>query len=236
MNDRDIRRYDSLKRVQTFGDDNTGDFAAGSVAQQNFTIIDQVIADLDKAKAGQAANANTSMDTLLNAVRLDIQNITRTAAAIDQAEPGFADKFGPPKAYNPAALLTTTDAFLLQLAIQPADSTATKTAKTALVARFVAHEMNANFVTNLQNDRKAVTDAQAEMESDSEGRVGNTAVISPLIRQGIKAINTLDAIMHNKYSTQADKLAAWISASHIERDPQKAKPVPTPQAAPTPPK
>lgn len=110
MNDRDKRRYDSLKCVQTFGDDNAGDFTAGSVAKTNFDTIDQVISDLDKAKAGQVTNANTSMDTLLNAVRLDIQNITRTAAAIDQDEPGFADKFSPPKAYNPAALLTTADA------------------------------------------------------------------------------------------------------------------------------
>jgi hypothetical protein len=89
MNDRDKRRYDSFKRVQKFGDDNAADFAAGSVAQTNLTIVDQVIAGLDKAKAGQVGNANTSMDTLLNAVRLDIQSITRTAAAMDQDEPGF---------------------------------------------------------------------------------------------------------------------------------------------------
>jgi hypothetical protein len=236
MNDRDKRRYDSFKRGQTFGDDNTADFAAGSLAQTNFTIIDQVIAGLDKAKAGQVANANTSMDTLLNAVRLDIQNITRTAAAIDQDEPGFADKFHPPKAYNPAALLTTTDAFLLQLAVQSADSAAVKTAKAALVAKFVAHEMNANFVTNLQNDRDAITAAQDDMESDSEDRVGNTAVISPLIQQGMKAMNTLDAIMHNKYSAQPDKLAAWNSASHVERDPQRNNPTPTPPPPPATPK
>jgi hypothetical protein len=75
-----------------------------------------------------------------------IQNITRTASSIDQNEPGFADKFHPPKAYNPTALLTTTDAFLLQLAEQPA--------KTTLVAKFVAHEMDASFVTHLQADRQ----------------------------------------------------------------------------------
>ncbi len=219
-------------RVKTFGADNAADFASGSVAQTNFSSIDQVIAGLDKAKAGQVSNRNTSMETLLNAVRLDIQNITRTAAAIDQDEPGFADKFHLPKAYNPAALLTTADAFLLQLTSQSTDDAATKTAKAALVAKFTAHEMNANFVTNLQTDRAAITNAEADMESDSEDRVGNTAVISPLIRQGMKAINTLDAIMHNKYSAQPDKMAAWTSASHIERDPQRNNPQPTP--APTP--
>lgn len=236
MNDRDKRRYDSFKRVQTFGGDNAADFAAGSVAKANFDIIDQVIAGLDKAKAGQVTSANTSMDTLLNAVRLDIQNITRTAAAIDQNEPGFADKFHSPKAYNPAALLTVADAFLLQLVNQPSDSSAVKTAKTALIAKFVAHEMNANFVANLQTDRDAITDAQAAMESGSEDRVGNTAAISPLIQQGMKALNTLDAIMHNKYSTQPEKMAAWTTASHIERDPKRTNAAPTPAPTPTPPK
>jgi hypothetical protein len=202
------------------------------VAQTNFNTIDQVITGLDKAKAGQMNNADTTKETLLNAVRLDIQNITRTAAAIDQDEPGFADKFHPPKAYNPAALLTTADAFLLQLAVQPTDSAAVKTAKTALTAKFVAHEMSANFVTNLQADRQAITEEEKNMESGSEDRVGNTAIISPLIRQGMKAINTLDAIMHNKYSAQPDKMAAWTSASHIERDPQRNNSQPTP--APTP--
>ncbi len=234
MNDRDQRRYDVFKRVQTFGNDNGADFAAGSVAKTNFTAIDQVITGLDQAKAGQVGNAHTSKDTLLNAVRLDLQNITRTAAAIDQDEPGFADKFHPPKAYNPAALLTTADAFLLQLVAQPTDSTAVKTAKTALAAKFVAHEMPAGFVASLQANRQAITDAEADMESDSEDRIGNTANIGPLIQQGMKAVNTLDAIMHNKYGTQPDKLAAWQSASHVERDPQRAKapPAPAPAAAP----
>jgi len=233
MNDRDKRRYDAFKRIQTFGDANAADFAAGGVAQTNFTSINQVITGLDNAKAGQVGNADTSLDTLHNAVRLDLQNITRTAAAIDQDEPGFADTFHPPKAYNPAALLTTADAFLQQLAVKPTDDAATKTAKTALVAKFAAHEMPANFVTNLQTDRAAITDEEKNLESDSEDRVGNTAVISPLIRQGMKALNTLDAIMHNKYGAQPAKLAAWTTASHIERDPQRntPPPEPTPSAA-----
>lgn len=232
MNDRDKRRYDAFKRVQAFGDANAADFAAGSVAQTNFAKIDQTIVGLDKAKAGQVGNANTSMETLLNAVRLDIQNITRTAAAIDQDEPGFADTFHPPKAYNPAALLTTADAFLLQLAVLPTDDAATKTAKTALAAKFVAHEMNVNFVTNLQTDRAAITSEAENIEDGSEDRIGSTAIISPLIQQGMKAVNTLDAIMHNKYGAQPDKLAAWASASHIERDPQRNNPQPTPTPGP----
>ena len=234
MNVRDKRRYDVFKRVQTFGVVNAADFAKGSLALANFAAIDQVITGLDEAKAGQVGNANTSMETLLNAVKLDLHNIARTAAAIDQTEPGFADSFGPPSAYNPGALLTAADAFLLQLAVQPGDSAAVKTAKAALVAKFAAHEMNASFVTVLQNDRQAITDEQSAMESDSEDRVGNTANISPLIQQGMAAVNTLDAIMHNKYGSTPDTMAAWATASHVERAAQSSKV--KPPAPPAPPK
>jgi hypothetical protein len=44
-----------------------------------------------------------------------------------------------------------------------------------------------------------------------------------LIREGMKELNYLDGIMHNKYALNPDKLRAWESASHIERAPQRQK-------------
>jgi hypothetical protein len=221
MDNRETRRYDAFQRVKTFGTDNAADFAAGSTAQANFTIIGQVITGLDNAKAGQKPGRNTSKETLLDAIRLDIQNITRTAAAIAQTQPGFADAFRPPANNNEGALLTTADKFLQQFAAQP-----------ALVAQFVAHEMSPTFVTNLQTDRAAVTTTQTQQESKRETGVGNTATIGSLIGQGMKALTTLDAIMHNKYASSPDKLAAWFTASHIERDAKRSNPQPTPQTPP----
>ena len=160
-----------------------------------------------------------------------MQNLTRTAAAIAQDEPGFADAFRPPNNSNEAALTTTADKFLLQLAVQPGDTAAAKTAKAALVAKFVAHEMSAGFVAHLQSDRDAVTADNAQHEKDRESGVGSTAAVSPLIQTGMKAVTTLDAVMHNKYSSQPDKMAAWLTASHIERDAQRG---PTPPVTPPP--
>jgi hypothetical protein len=227
-----MHRYDAFQRVKIFGDENGADFAAGSTALANFAIIGQVISGLDNAKAGQKPGRNTSKETLVDAIRLDIQNITRTAAAIAQTEPGFADSFRPPANGNEGTLLTTADKFLQQLAVLPADSPATQTAKAALVAKFVAHEMDSNFVTNLQTDRKAVTDSQAKQESSRETGVGNTATIGSLIAQGMKALTTLDAIMHNKYGSNPDKLAAWFTASHIEREAKRGKSQAAPQTPP----
>ena len=52
----------------------------------------------------------------------------------------------------------------------------------------------------------------------------------------MKAVTTLDAVMHNKYSSQPDKMAAWLTASHIERDPKRAPTPPVTPPQPTPPK
>ncbi|HEY5298372.1 MAG TPA: hypothetical protein VIK59_10645 [Verrucomicrobiae bacterium] len=91
--------------------------------------------------------------------------------------------------------------------------------------------MDANFVTALQTDRTAVTTAQNQQESNRETGVGNTATIGQLIAQGMKAMTTLDAIMHNKYASNPDKMAAWFTASHIERDAKRGK-TPPPQTPP----
>ena len=44
----------------------------------------------------------------------------------------------------------------------------------------------------------------------------------------MKALTTLDAIMHNKYGSNPDKMSAWHTAAHIERAAQSAKPTPPP--------
>jgi hypothetical protein len=173
MNSRETRRYEMFVRVQTFGTDNSADFAPASTAATNFATVTTVINGLNTAKAGQKPGRDTSKEVLLDAIRLDLQNITRTAAAIDQTSPGFADSFRPPAQFNPSALLTTADKFISQLAPQPGDSAATLAAKTALVAQFTAHEMPANFVAALQTDRAAYGTDTTQRETKREAGVGN---------------------------------------------------------------
>ena len=217
MNDRETRRYDMFVRVRTFGQNNAADFPAGSTGATHFASLNQVIAGLDTAKAGQKGGVGaTAKSVLIDTLRLDMQNIARTARAIAQDEPGFADKFSLPA--NPAqtALLTAADAFLVALN------------QAGMAAKFIAHAMPANFVQTFQSDRSAVNSAQGSMESDRESSVASTASVGSLIQDGMKEITYLDAIMHNKYGANPDTMAAWMSASHIERDPQRAKVQPTP--------
>jgi len=211
MNDRETRRYQTLGRVQTFGKDNAADFALTGEATKRFTNVGQIIKDLDAAKAGQQPGAATAKEVLIDALRLDLQNLARTARAIEQDEPGFAAKYRLPDSPSQTALLTAADSVIIELK------------KAGVAARFIAHELPADFVQHLTDDRQAIDDAQDAEESDDSEGVESTAAVGRLIRDGMKEVNYLDAIMHNKYARNPEKLRAWQSASHIERAPQREK-------------
>jgi hypothetical protein len=92
----------------------------------------------------------------------------------------------------------------------------------------------ADFAQNLAADRAAITDVEeTENNADNEG-VQNTAAIGRLVSEGMKECNYLDAIFHNVYARNAEKLRAWLSASHLERAPQREK-TSEPPTPPTPP-
>jgi len=67
-----------------------------------------------------------------------------------------------------------------------------------------------------------------------------TAVIDTLIERGLDALRELDAYMRNTYANEPARLAAWLSASRIERRTRRAQPEeeeqqPAPPNAPAPP-
>ena len=216
MNDRNIRLADRASRVQTFGIQNTADFAAGSKAQTHFTHINDLLTKLDQAKAGQVPG-RASKAALFHALDQDLVNLSRTARQIEKSENGFAAPFRLPGNTSDAAVLGHTDAVLAVLEDQPADDDATKAKKAALRTRFIEYELPAGFVAHLRADRDAIAAADQHNQSENLEGVENTRLIDELLRQINDEVAGLDAIMHNKYTGQPEKLAAWMSASHVER-------------------
>ncbi|MCM8610712.1 MAG: hypothetical protein NFW17_01290 [Candidatus Accumulibacter sp.] len=211
MNDREARRQDMFGRVQTFGNANAADFAAGSKAAGHFARLAQIVRDLDVEKARQDGGPATAKEVLFDSLRLDLQGIARTARAIDAGEPGFADRFRSPAGANQQALLTAADAFARELA------------DPAVAARFLAYELPADFVADLADDIAAIRSADADMQSDDQTGVASTAAVGRLIREGMAEVMQLDAIMNNKYARNRDRMRAWDSASHIDRAARRAK-------------
>lgn len=48
-------------------------------------------------------------------------------------------------------------------------------------------------------------------------QIAATAQIGEVIRRGMVAVRILNGVVKNKYRNNVGKLAAWLSASHIER-------------------
>ncbi|MBL8395110.1 MAG: hypothetical protein JNK99_10240 [Candidatus Accumulibacter sp.] len=211
MNDREARRYDMFGRVQTFGRNHFADFANGSKAAGHFARLAQIVRDLTTERARQGGGTATAKQVLIDELRLDLQNIARTARAIGAGEAGFADKFRVPENSSQGALLGAADAF--SLALDEAD----------VAGKFIAYEMPATFVQDLKDDLATIRAADSEMDADDLNGVASTAAVGRLIREGMAEVRQLDAIMNNKYARNPDKLRAWESASHVERAPQREK-------------
>jgi hypothetical protein len=236
MDDYSFARYDKFGRVLAFGQKNLADVSATD-APAHLTKLGSIISDLDDAKAGQGGGSVTPVAVLRDVLKLDVQNITRTARALAQDDPNYNVLFRPPDSHNPQGLLTAADAIIGNLIVDPVnDDAATKADKAARIAKFTAKGLPATFATQLAADRGAIDDAHKNENDADNDSVENTAAISRLVDEGMKECNHLDAIFHNVYTHNADKLTAWLSASHLQRVAKHAQPAPapTPAAKPNP--
>ena len=232
MDDYSFVRYEKFGRVRDFTEANLTD-VAGTDAAQHLTNLKKDIKGLDAAKAGQAGGSATPATVLIDALRLDVQNVTRTAHALAQDDPTYTALFRPPEALNPRAVITAADAIIGNLIVDPDnDDAPTKAAKTARLAKFNAKGLPAGFEQTLVDDRGKIDTARTDEHDANYEGAENTAAIGRLVRDGMKECTYLDAIFHNVYVRNPDMLRGWMSASHLERAAQSAAaPAPTPPPA-----
>jgi hypothetical protein len=229
VNDNESRRHQMFRRVRDFGTAHASDFATTSLAQQQFTSLTAVINELDghasseSSGYGDERQGTSARAQARDAVRDDLEAINRTAKAMAGDVPAVDDKFRVPRNNNDQQLLNAARAF--------------KDDATPLQAQFVAHEMPADFLTELQNDIDALEDAITAQSSGVGSHVSAGAAIDDAISRGVEVVRKLDAIVRNKYANNPAVLAEWTSASHTERAPRRGAPVtapPPPPPAPTP--
>ena len=60
----------------------------------------------------------------------------------------------------------------------------------SVTAKFIAHELPADFVQDLTDDRAAIGNAKDNVESDDNQGEENTGAVSRLIKAGMKETNT----------------------------------------------
>ena len=209
MNDLANRQHQMLGRVRDFGTAHATDFPAASIGGQLFASVASIVAELDGHAATQASRVGAAREGTATrgeareALGQDLEAINRTARAMADDTPGIGEKFRLPRLTNDQALLNSARAFATDAA--------------PLSTQFIAHELSADFLAELNSDILALEAAISRQSSGVGGHVSARAAIDNTSEKGIAARNKLDAIVKNKYANDPATLAEWTSASHTER-------------------
>lgn len=223
MNDSESRRHQMFTRVCSFGEAHASDFSPTSLGTQLFTSLNNIVNQLDGHAASKESSRGTARQGTATraearaALREDLEAIRRTARAMAHEVPGLDDKFRMPGGESDLALLNAARAFAADAA--------------PFAAQFIAHELPADFLTDLNDDIAAMEIAMETQSSGIGNAAGARAAIEASIEEGLTVKGQLDAIVKNKYGNNAAVLAEWASASHTERAPRRRSTV-TPSTPP----
>lgn len=217
MNDSERRRYEMLVRVNQFGVDNAGDFPSGVGAAQ-FAVVTTVVSETESKSAlqaggfAEAAQQFEVKDTCRENLRDEMSDISRTAKSMEYEFDGIADKFRFQPNMNDATMLATARAFITEAG--------------PYSANFIAYGLPATFLADLTAAADAFEASFSNTAAATAEHVAATADEAAKVRTGMVIVRILDGIVKNKYANDPGKLAAWISASHVEKAPKKKEPTP----------
>ncbi|HLM01009.1 MAG TPA: hypothetical protein VK400_08120 [Pyrinomonadaceae bacterium] len=226
MDDLERRQTEMILRVNNFGAENAAAIAGNAVAVQAFGKVSDFVAQLeDKGEKRSSAtqtkfskSAHRKMNR--NELNADLAAISRTAAAIEENNPGFDNVFRVPrKNLNDAVLIETARAFH------------TNASAAAAKNLFTGYGLPADFLDDLQADTDAFEAAISQQDSANRERVGANADIDDILDEALKAVGTLKVVVPNIFRGDAGKLADWTAASHVEKAPKKTKAEPNPPPA-----
>lgn len=217
MKDTERRGYEMLVRVDEFFTSRTVDFPSDSMAGTLLTSLREQVTVIEDKASQQSVGFNTRREgTTSRAIarenlRDQMEAISRTAASLALADttPGIEDRFRMPRGSNDQSLINAARAFATEA--EP------------IKRFFIGYGLPPNFIDTLMTSIAAFEEAIARQNSGRDTHVSATTAIDGALERGINLVRQLDAIVRNKYRDQPPQLAAWESASHIERSPRRAE-------------
>ncbi|MBK8466400.1 MAG: hypothetical protein IPL32_11265 [Chloracidobacterium sp.] len=219
MKDSERRRLEAFERVKQFSLDNAADFPNLSIQKINMdkiiaevTLLDDIGVDQSASDAAAGAAFESKGTARENLVE-EMEPIARTARMMEYEFDGITELFSFPKNKTDVDMLNTARAWLLILPTHEGD--------------FINYGLANDFIDRLSDAANAFEASFTAPVTAIDNRVAATAEIGESVRRGMIALRICDAVMQNLYANNPGKRAAWNSASHVERAPQKAKP-PTP--------
>lgn len=220
MNDNDRRRLEMFVRVNKFGVDNAADFPTGTVAHTLFASLDTITAQVETDSTDQqsgfseAAQQYEVKGTAREDLRDAMGQISQTARSMEYAFDGIWNKFKWNRGLNDENLLAKARAFVIEATPYQTD--------------FIAYGMPPTFITELTTLANALDASFTSTAGAVAEHVAATAASAASVSSGMDIVRQLTGIVKNKYFNNPGLLAAWVSASHVEKPPKKKPEPPTP--------
>jgi len=202
------RQLDRFKRSLDFMEKHAKDFAPNSEALNAREQLKDVVArsesnasETNPTKAGRRIYHSDKL-VALNALRAELNRVSRTAALIANKDESFKNTFQMPDKRRKDELAKAARHFIEEFP--------------NVSDKFKQFEMKADDVKKLKN---ALSDYEAVQETPSAkpARTPRTpASANPVINEGIQLVDALDVMLGNKYHGQDEVLSEWHDASALE--------------------
>jgi len=218
MNDQERNYYNSFVRIRDFGavnNDVIGNFAA---AAANFALVAAGVDEIEGGGGLQSSGAIGQGSAAKNFALADLlammRRINRTARSLAVDNPPVAELFRMPQGSNEQQRMAVARAFLSNAA--------------PVRQQFIDYGMPADFIAGLEAAIEAYERSLTQKNTALHQGVGATASIGTTVRATLKAVRRLRGIVPNIFADDPAIIAAWASASRVERPAKMKKPAAPP--------
>jgi hypothetical protein len=215
MKKSEIRILDMLRSVRLHGQPRAAAFPVNSRGHELYAAVNTSIGNIERFSADQAMHAHgfreksAQKNVAEESLRDLMVSMNRTARSMSRSMPGMEEKFRLPSNRDGQTWLATAHAF----------ATDAEPFADEFVRRGMAPEVIDDLKARILAVESAI-DAQTRAEA---GRVTATAALAEAVQEGLAAVRELDTTMRNTYAGNEAELAAWESASHVERAPRRSE-------------
>lgn len=211
MNNLQQRKLNKYQAELAFMSDNSADFPKDSVGDKTTKALQAKIVSIQALSGEQVSNVarqNISIkgDKLQELIEL-MQKMNRAANAMADEVDGIEDRFRMPRRRSEEVWLATARTF--------------HTDSAGLEGQFEEYSLPSTFRDDISALISAVETASSAADVAEVQRAGATGGLAELFRDCGKLSRKLNAIVLNKFSGNAQKLASWAVASHLESSPKK---------------
>ena len=214
MNDKQRRRYERGQRVDAYMDAAAEDFPpaskGGTLAARLKELLSQVAARAVEraASAGVRREGTEGRTEARTALRRMLKTAWETSKTIALDHPEIKGRFeSPSKSKTDEALVTTARAYLA--AVVP------------LTDLFAEYGLPAAFFNEMRLKADKLETFTAVQNTGVNAGVDANAAVEETLGQLDEVVERLDTVVTNKYRDNPSKLAAWESASRVERAPRR---------------